>query len=375
MSRGRGRAASIAANLLLVVGSLVFTFVVLEIAVRLLVDLRLQRPNAIHDVDLSTRLRFLPHKTRTYRTTEFVFHVAFNRFGRRDTEWPDTVIADPTNAIFIGDSLTFGNGVEDQWTLPTLLERLAAEQGRDLEVFNFGMPAGAPPGYKLLLEDAIASGFAARTVLVGVFIGNDFYKSTLTRWDQGEDTPAEPETARTPASPSLLSHSKLLTFIKTRASQSTRVVGWALTLGRWAGITLYDTAGTYIFMREQTPEQQALFRQILDYIGDMQEICERTGRRLFVILLPNRIQVENAGALTSTVYDPAKPDDAVMDYCGERGLACLDLFPILRGIYLRTGKPLYYPIDRHMTPEGNALAADAIWAFLERENAEITRPD
>lgn len=374
MSGRRGRAASWAGNALLLAGALIITFAVLEIAVRLLVNFRLQTPTGIHDVDLTTKLRFLPHREHSYETTEFVYHASFNRFGRRDSEWPDAVVADPKNALFIGDSLTFGVGVEDEWTLPTLLETRAEGEGRGLEVFNFGMPAGAPPGHKLLLEDAIASGFAARTIIVGLFVGNDFYESALTTWDLGEDTPANAEAKPSGQTrgPSLLSRSKLLTFLKLRVGQSTRFVGWALTVGRWTGLPVYDTAGTWIFLREHTPAQKELFDLIIGYVGTIHEICQQTGRRLFVVVLPNRIQVENADALTGAIYDADRPNAMVMEYCREQDIPCVDLLPLLRETYLRTGEPLYYPIDRHVTAPGNALIADAIWEFLREEGAEIT---
>ena len=61
-----------------------------------------------------------------------------NRFGRRDWEWTDSVMKDPCNIVFIGDSFVFGYGVNDADTVPTLLERELEEQGKKVEVFNFG---------------------------------------------------------------------------------------------------------------------------------------------------------------------------------------------------------------------------------------------
>jgi hypothetical protein len=59
--------------------------------------------------------------------------------------------------------------------VPTQIERIFADAGQSVEVFNFGMPDGYPGTYALLLDDALSAGFAAETIVVGTFVGNDFY--------------------------------------------------------------------------------------------------------------------------------------------------------------------------------------------------------
>ncbi len=368
-----GRLRRLAPNALLALAALAFTFAVLEIGVRHFVDMELQRPTSIYDVDLTTNLRFLPHHEHTYETSEFTFHVAFNRFGRRDVEWTDAAIADPRNVLFLGDSLVFGNAVEHEWTIPSRLEVALAEAGEPVEVFNFGMPAGAPPGYALLLADALESGFAPRRVVVGLFVGNDFYRNVLTRWteeslERARKRAAEGESGGGGGG-SLLAHSKLLSFLRLRVSQSTRLVGWALTASRLLGISIYDTSGTYVFLRQRTPEQDALFAEVLSYIGAMQDRCEEAGCQLFVVVIPNRIQVENGDDLTGAIYDADRPNRDVLAWCETRSLPCLDLLPILRAEHARSGEPLYYPIDRHLTPHGTDTAARAIAPFLLRHGS------
>jgi hypothetical protein len=229
---------------------------------------------------------------------------------------------------------------------------------------NFGMPGnGAPPSYAVLLDDAIAKGFAARDVVVGIFVGNDFYPSVLDRRPSRASAPA-PGPA---AAPPLLSHWKTLEFLKLRVSQSARLVGWALAAGRWLGVSLYDSAGTYVFLRERTPAQEALFREILGHVGVMNQRCRETGRRLFVVIFPNRIQVENRETLTSGVYDPERPHRDILAFCREQEIPCLDLLPVLSEAWQRGGEPLFFPIDRHLDRRGYRLVSDAIAAFLRSE--------
>jgi lysophospholipase L1-like esterase len=364
--RRRSGPTSLLANLALAGLSLLMTGVALEVGVRLFPDSQEQKPFAVYDIDhTSGGLSFLPGRSRHYETPEFSIDVHYNAFGRRDGEWPPAVVADPESVIVIGDSNVYGIGVGQDETIPSQLEALFAQAGHPVEVMNFGMPGrGAPPTYSLLLDDAIAKGFAARTVVVAIFVGNDFYPEVLT--DLGSDGAASAP-AESSGGGSLLARWKSFQMLKTRLSQSARMVGWALTLGRMAGVSLYDSAGTYVFLREQTPEQQALFRRILRYIGQMKERCDATGRRLFAVILPNRIQVENRDALTGGVYDATRPHRDILRYCDEIGIPCLDLLPPLSEAYENDGAPLFYAVDRHPNPHGARLIAETIARFLRTE--------
>ena len=359
--------SSLLTNLALGGFSLLATLAALEIGVRALVDFQQQQPLGVYDVDHANRgLSFLPGRSRHYQSSEFSFDARYNAFGRRDVEWPPEVVADPHSVLFIGDSFAYGIGVDHEQTLPSRLEARFAEAGRAAEVMNFGMPGnGAPPGYAILLDDAIARGFAARTVVVSVFVGNDFYPSVLT---QHAPKPAAPPPGATEGSGSWLAHWRSFQLLKLRVSQSARLVGWSLTLGRLLGVSLYDSAGTYVFLREQTPEQEALFREILGHIGHMKQRCDETGRRMFAVIIPNRIQVENQDALSGGVYDAARPHRDMLRYCEELRIPCLDLLPVLTDAYQQGGEPLFFPVDRHPNPRGYRLIGDTIASFLLAED-------
>ena len=348
-------------NLALGLGALLATFLVLELGARLLVDRSEHGPIAVRDVDPANPLRFRPWSERVYETSEFRYTVSFNRFGRRDVEWTDAVIRDPGSVLFIGDSFVLGNGVENEDSIPSLLERWFEERGAPREVLNFGMPGGDPGTYGRLLEQALDDGFRARTVVVGVFVGNDFYPSVLA--PRRPPRPAPPPQPAARAWP----RSKLLQFVKQRLSSSPRTVGWALAAGRLLGIPVYDTAGSYIFMREPAPDQRLLFERILAFFDGMKAHCDRRGCTLHLVVFPNKLQVENRDDLTTSVLDAERPNRRILEHCRGLGIACLDLLPVLASAWEADAEPLYFPIDRHLNPRGTRVAADAIGAFLEHE--------
>ncbi len=98
---------------------------------------------------------------------------------------------------------------------------------------------------------------------------------------------------------------------------------------------------------------------------DMQVIKELSamhGFRLAVALFPSTFQVE-AEFLDST------PQDMFIEMMREMELPHLDLLPILRAAYRERGHSLAYD-NCHLTPEGNAVVADALAEFLRPQVTE-----
>jgi hypothetical protein len=219
------------------------------------------------------------------------------------------------------------------------------------------MPSAGPREYEALLEDALGSGFAARTVAVGTFVGNDFSPELPQPEEKATVAPGPP------GGP--LPHSELLRFLKVRVSQSTRVVGWALAVGNLLGITIYDTPGSWIFARYQTQQQRAVFDDVLRSFGRMKRRCDENGRELLVVIFPNRIQIENYSAMVGALLDPELPERKILAYCRDHRIPCLDLLPVLRELYERDGMPLFFGVDRHLNERGTAAAAEAIGGFLD----------
>lgn len=66
-------------------------------------------------------------------------HVDLNSAGFRDAEFPATRTPGRTRILAVGDSFTFGAGIEDPAdTWPKVLEARLRESGWDVEVLNFG---------------------------------------------------------------------------------------------------------------------------------------------------------------------------------------------------------------------------------------------
>ena len=320
-------------------------------------------------MDPAKRTAFLPGTRRAYETEEFRFSVAVNLHGRRDIEWPPATLAAPENVLFIGDSVVFGYGVDDRESIPSRLEALFAANGSRREVFNFGMPGRISlPEYRSLLDEALELAIGARTVLLGLFVGNDFRDPVDRGAPQVQRGRGAAPNRANAARRGLLSDSALVSFLRLQVRGSPRLLSWTLTVGGFLGLEVYQSDSSFIFLREQSPNQVARFRRVLDAIGEMKAVCESEGRELVLVIFPNMVQVENADELTNAVYDAGKPNRLVADYCEQLGLACLDLLPGLREAQAAGGAHLFFPQDRHLNIAGNRRAAEILFQFLRQRH-------
>ncbi len=314
----------------------------------------------LYGVDTRDHTRFLPNFRADTRTAEYDYVFTTNSHGRRDVEWPPAVIAAPENLLFIGDSFVNGFGVADDATMATRLEQSFRAQGREVEVFNFGIGGAISiPEYRRLLEQALGLGIQARTVLVGVFVGNDF-----TREEIAVDT-------RQPSAPSgwsvkqLITGSRLYAVTQSAVQNSPTLTGWTLRVGDWLRVPVYRSPSSYVFLREWTEDETTFFYGRLDGLLDIQRRCTETGKALYIVLIPNLIQVQNYDALSGSVYEADRPNRLVVEYCREHDLPLLDLLPLLRDTYVAEGAPLYHAVDRHLNERGNAVAAAAVFSWLQ----------
>jgi hypothetical protein len=354
----------LAVNALLALGAVIACLLAMEGAARILLERnRAKFAHVVRNVAPGT-LGFLPNTVERYRSPEYDFAIATNRFGRRDVEWTQAMFDDPENILFVGDSFVLGYGVDDRWTQPTLLEAAFAKAGRPREVFNFGFTGGFPE-YIRLLREALDLGIAARLVLVGVFIGNDFAPGPDLAMQAGPDSDSDAGArAATPQRRPPAPRSRLLQFVKERITSSPAAVGAILRVGDLIGVPLYSSPQSFIFLRRRTPEQTAQFDAALRGLREIETLCADHGRELVVVIFPNKIQVENPDDLRSSVYDTDQPNRMLAEFCAREGIDFVDVTAALRDSVARSRERLYLPVDRHLNERGNAIASEVVFAFL-----------
>lgn len=118
---------------------------------------------------------FPPKTSRYFSTPEFSYTATTNSLGFRDREF--AVPRTPkTRIVAIGDSFTYGWGVDIDQSWPKVLERLL--QPSDVEVANLGKPGGTPRTYADLAEKVIPV-LKPDLVIVAVLQGDDLAQMDL----------------------------------------------------------------------------------------------------------------------------------------------------------------------------------------------------
>jgi len=77
-----------------------------------------------------------------------------------------------TRVLFLGDSFTYGYGVDDEETIPRLIEKECHARFRNVEVINAGFHGSSPMQYDLYLRK-IGYSLNPDIVVVLLYVGND----------------------------------------------------------------------------------------------------------------------------------------------------------------------------------------------------------
>jgi hypothetical protein len=118
-----------------------------------------------------------PSSRDSFRTTEFTFTATTNSLGFRDREL-DLRRKTDARILALGDSFTYGWGVNDDEPWPKVLERILSKEGRTIEVLNFGCPGAGVDAYAKIAESVIPIA-KPDIVLVAVLQGIDLKLSDL----------------------------------------------------------------------------------------------------------------------------------------------------------------------------------------------------
>lgn len=165
----------VAVNLIVTASAALVMLVVLEICFRVFLPEEYSTPLA-HVWDKDLDLKQLPGAKGRIRTTEFATEVAINSKGLRDKEYPYAKPPGTRRIFCLGDSFTFGYGVEADETFAKVLERALETDGVDegpWEVINAGVP-GTGTAHHLAYFSLEGWKYNADFVLLSFCGKNDF---------------------------------------------------------------------------------------------------------------------------------------------------------------------------------------------------------
>ncbi|MFP4500529.1 MAG: SGNH/GDSL hydrolase family protein [Candidatus Hydrogenedentota bacterium] len=391
--------------------------VIVSVAVGLGVTLALDRlivsswlaPPPLPD---SIELLFPPGSKHEHKTVDFHYVERINRLGLRDEE----IATEPSDAVrilAIGDSYTFGWGVdlEDTW-LNQLEENLEAA-GHDVETINMGKPGAGPPDYAEFAETAIPL-LEPDLVIVGMLLGNDlaaageekspspgaaaaslmqwFYPNTM-RWLRdlrrnrdfaGRTEEMTPPQTSTAEDNRRWKANRAKEFYDDNWSEEQRArfdaldteVKEAFLSGNLnpylIDLALQNPKFYEVTIDLEDPWTQTCIERVGSHLARVRHVAQQYDAKAVVVTIPEGVYV-NEHALRNirrigydvpgTLLESNAPDEGVRRASEAAGLP----FHTVTGAFRsqRSNPEFFFELDGHLTAKGHAFYADAITPHIE----------
>jgi lysophospholipase L1-like esterase len=321
-------------------------------------------PGRFAESDAKLGLRYVPGARGQFTHPEYRVEYAINADGFRDaTEHPAEKAPGSTRVLVLGDSFTFGQGVnyEDSW--PRIVERQLREAGRDdIGIVKAGFQ-GADTRSELILAKAVLDRYRPDVVVVA-FLVNDLYTNTLDAV-QREGHPATGGHDRAARD---WEEVKRKVFIR-----NPQTADWQLlALARRMAITsataytrLYlaaeDRGG--LFVNPPPPFIRGQLRTTAVLFDELAALCRSRGIPLIVFSLPQQFQVlYYTSAASRRDVDLSYYDVHFAQQAERRGYVWVPTLDVFAADYQK-GEPLFHRLDGHFTPSGNRVAARG---FIQR---------
>ena len=272
--------------------------------------------------------------------------------------------------LAVGDSTTFGWGVNDLETYGARLQRLLAEAepGRPIRVVNAGVSA-----YNLRqsarLLGRLAPALNPDVVLVGVF-WNDlpYEKVSPDGVAQAAPPPTTPAMAQgaAPAKPFRLANQPSRLNRLLRSSRVAYVLrhAWLKAIAPTEAASNQVQWEMALLEGKQSPAIDTAWKDVEETLAEIRQLGEAGGFAVGVVIIPIRAQVEDS-------YPRAAYQTRVRAIAESLGMFVVD--PLDELLKAPDRASLFIPYDRmHFSPPGNAAIAQAAFDVLRRRSAAMT---
>lgn len=254
--------------------------------------------------------------------------------------------------LALGDSFTWGYGATETQAWPYLLESALQEHfpEQDIQVFNGGVP-GYGNDEELIWLRTRGSKLAPDLVVTMFFSGNDFEDNRSAARETHMivdgmlvDTSFSQRKNDQAAWIQLVDKVKAYSHLFSLLSDRLGYV--AMRLGVYAALT---KSSSEYFTRQDAERTHALLLDIVTASRDL-------GARNLLVFVPEKMQILSGEA-------PVPRAAGVVEGAAHSAdVPWLNLTPAL--IKRRDRRPMYYLVDGHWTPEGNSVAAEAIFRAI-----------
>jgi lysophospholipase L1-like esterase len=298
---------------------------------------------------------------------------------RNSWPWPKT-----TEIVALGDSVVFGQGVEDQQAWPAVLARSFPNS----RVINLGL-IGAGPQQYLRVYESFGLKLHPKVVLVGFFMGNDFWDADMfDRWvksgtqvnymvwrDYGKPISVSLTFQQSPEKlkSALLWRARLfagrfyLFNLVVHALRNLMIEGTSeiKTFRAPDGALLQWTPAIFANNTKQAHPGDQVFLLVVDALQRIQSLAKQDGATVLVVVQPSKQEVYSP-LLGESRPDAAAPLRAALE---KRGIPYIDVLEDFRR-RAAEGEVLFFETDGHPNAKGYALIGDLVSSYLKQHAKE-----
>jgi|SRR3989344_184037 len=306
---------------------------------------------------------------------EWNVSIKTNNFGLRDDDY--TYDQNVKKILFLGDSFTFGYGVEKDEIYVEILEDLL---GKNYTFLNAGYASGYSPdtAYVYLKEKGLD--FNPKFVVLGFFIGNDIDDVGSNEWVKIDDDGLpnkiisnqfyidNKNRLRVKGDENVIQNNPFQFFYKINIFLSYKSHLYVFLKDRLKPL-FYELLGQPISMENSiyanvyTNDTESFLVKTEKAILGIKKLLKDNGGEFIIILIPSRDQFSKERDYT---YNFTKPNEVLLNFGKENDLIVLDLLPHFKN----EDNPLefYYEKDPHWNSRGHEFAARKIYEELNELN-------
>lgn len=266
--------------------------------------------------------------------------------------------------VLLGSSFAFGWGVNHQESFAARLQRRLAEAGfaagRRVEVINRGVPSLPPANNLNWLKS----------------VGREYEPDLVIQFAYGSmATPSRPQALAVRNGYLVDPEATIVTRAKS-LSKSSAIVFYSWTLSsmlraRNEPRSIAGTGRDVTLMTHFDPGAAQVGDAVALY-DDLRAAARSMGARVLVVYFPAAFAVHledtarwrHLGVRDGDAEKQLAFDRAFMAYLEARGVACMDVTQALWDEAAKGQGRLYYWLDVHWTPAGNAVVAKSVSEFL-----------
>ena len=292
---------------------------------------------------------------------------------------PSAASEPPQRRLFVlGDSQTFGHGLNDDETWPARLQGLLDASRPGTQVENWGVPGINVDQYAARLERVLAEARSGDAILVGIS-WNDLITPQDRAWVMQV---VEGYLVNAPSAPagsgSAAPTADAVTAARVRLYDYTGIVLPPLQNAKQLAEALAANSALAAFLeprlralwhrwRSATPLTQIVDGQVPEanfwLLYDMKERAKARGLRLAVVLLPERYFIDDSLYHAYSGGGRFFPERNYMGYiaqplCRSFDIPCIDPFEALADRHRR--EPVTFAVDGHYNPVGAAVVAASV---------------